>query len=411
MYQLYSTEDQSADPLIEAVIKVSGQEGPEGLTARRISSVAGTSPSTINYKYASIDDLKSAAWTVADARLAEAWRSAQLDLADLKLEISDLAPMLFATIRRILVEHRGCHSVFWEALLQHSRAGLPFEAPQSYLAERAFFASLLNALERQQDETPLLHTLALALRFGYLMFREPSHFDAWAFALVQRFCERFSGAAPHLASDSAARVQAETAIAVLQMPSTSRHETAVAILAAARAIAMQQGAPALTHRAVASRAGLSVSSVQHFYGSSASLLSAVYMSVLTDMRDKTVPELPKPHSLTNADVVEKLLFAAPGTERPSSGDQVALLGLLLSASRRSETRSLAHGFLANVGKSSAVMLNAMKAPRGVIGRLDAQLFSLCSAHFAILELCESPHTDPTPEWAQFMKQLIGSLFI
>lgn len=411
MYQPHSTEDQPVDPLIEAVIKVSGLEGPEALTARRVSSVAGTSPSTINYKYTSIDDLKAAAWAIADARLAEAWRSAQSDLADLKLEISDLAPMLFATIRRILVEHRGCHCVFWEALLLHSRARLPFEQPQSYLAEQAFFSSLLSAMGHQQDETPLLHTLALALRSGYLMFREPSYFDAWAFALVQRFCERFSGAVPHLASDSAARVQAETAIAVLQMPSTSRHETAIAILAAARAIAMQMGEPALTHRAVASRAGLSVSSVQHFYGSRASLLSAVYLSVLTDMRDKAVPELPQPHSMTNADMVEKLLFAAPGTERPNSRDQVALLGLIMSASRRSETRSLAHGFLANVGKSSAVMLNAMKAPRGAIGRLDAQLLSLCSAHFAILELCQSPHTDPTPEWARFMKQLIRSLFI
>lgn len=411
MYQSVSQSDHAPDPLIEAVIALSGTDGPENLTARRIAEQAGTSASTINYKYASIEDLKSAAWAIADERLARAWTAATTDLNSLTLSQSDLGPVLFTTLRQILIEHRGGYAMLRDVLLQNLRDGRVFETPHVHLAEQAYFAHLAAKLGHSADQALILQAFCGALQFGYLLHVTPTEFDAWALALIQRFCDRFSGAAPTTSDDSALRLKAEAASAAFEDVSVSNHATSATLLASACKISLEQGAGALTHRAVARDAGLSVSSVQHFFGSRASLLSAVYLSVLQNLKDRALTADFPPGSLTGDELVEAILPSTPNAPVLSAKDTMPLLGLLQSASYRKETRVIAQGYLANFGQSSLALLESIKNFRGHISRLDGQIFSLCNMHFSIMDLCESGGRASKIDRQAFTKHLIIALFI
>lgn len=411
MYQTAPQSDHAPDPLIEAVIALSGTAGPENLTARRIAEQAGTSASRINYKYASIEDLKSAAWAIADDRLARAWTGAAADLNNLTLSQSDLGPVLFTPLRQILIEHRGCYAMLRDMLLQDLRDGRIFDTPQVHLAEQAYCARLAAKLGRSADQALVLQAFCGALQFGYLLHVRPAEFDAWALALIQRFCDRFSGAAPTTTDDCALRLKAEASSAAFEDVSFSNHATSETLLASACKISLEQGAGALTHRAVARDAGLSVSSVQHFFGSRASLLSAVYLSVLQNLKDRALTADFPPDSLTGDELVEAILPSTPKGAGLSAKDTMPLLGLLQSASYRDETRLIAQGYLANFGKSSVVLLEAIKNVRGRISRLDGQIFSLCNTHFSIMDLCESGGRASKIDRQAFTKQLITSLFV
>jgi|GEM_PF-2915094 len=377
---------READPLIGAVIGLASEQKLSTLSARTLGERAGVAASAVNYRYGSLAALIDAARHEADTICAAYWADQARRLEDLPLAEGDFAPLAFTTIQSIIRLHRGEERLLWQSRIEAARAGEMSGLFASATAERQFWGSLLEGCGMTSLLPGTLQSFASAIRFAYLAFPELSAFDSWALALLQRFTDR-SQARAVSDTDSAVRLAAETAARHAESDTVPDHDTARRILGAAAALVMEQGAEAATHRAVAARAELSVSSVQHFFGTRRSILLAAFRAIYEQTRARTVPELPGNATLSPDQLLGLLdarLDTSPGDIRR---EFAAMNGLILSASEDEDSRVIAHGLIARQGAASMQLLAALRNFRGTPSRLDAQILSMVMSHHV---WCDTP---------------------
>ena len=380
-------QDSTADKLLSAVLELAAEYGPAELSSRSLADRAGVSPSAVNYTFGSLDDLFAEAGVQADARRAQAWTAKAADLESLPCEPTDFGSMLFAATRDIAVRLRGEESLFWNDVIDAARIARPVYAAGGLASERTYWTHLLQACCLDTVKADVPHAFSLALRFAYQVFDAPDAFDAWAMALATRFAARLTGAPCETPDDSAYRRRAEDLANLSESLPVPEHETARLILRAAIETILEDGTEAATFREIARRAGLSVSSVQHFFGSRRAYLIAAFQAVYSSARDRAIKDVPVTKSLAASELAQHLAGSDREVPKLSPQEFAAMQGLILSASRDAETRTLAEGLVARTGQTSETLLKALKSPRGQIGRLDAQIVSLTLTQFVTLDIC------------------------
>ena len=406
--------DTAADPLIRAALQIAGSHGVGAVSSRGVGQLAGISASAVNYRYGSLGDLMAAAGMAGDAARARAWQAATDAVYGLSLGPADFGPAAFSVLRRLAVDFRGEEALFWHEVIERCRTRGRLDTIQGAQAEASYWTELISRCNITALRPETMQAFALGLRFAWLVFEKPEDFDPWALALVMRFAARASGKAPATAEDSAWRRRAEVYADLKPAHAIPAHETAGRIIEAAIGLIMRQGAEAVTHRAIASYAKLSVSSVQHFFGTRRAILLAAFRRIFDSARRRALPpELP----VAALDAGEFFAFLTQGravSPAENEAEFAAMHGLILSASHHDDTRPIAQALIARMGATSMELLGALKHPRGTVSRLDAQILSMTLGQTATLSLmsrthlgADAPGGDP---FADFGNHLLEVLF-
>lgn len=413
MHQIEILQAENSDPLVAATIALAAQRGADGLSSRAVATFAGVAPSSINYRHGSLSGLVSAAGLAGDAARAAAWRAAMAELEELRLAPDDFGPAAFTVIRGQIERLRGEETLFWHEAIAGCRGHGELASLGALDAEAAFWSRLIERCGLQDLQADIMQGFALALRFAWLTFSKPDGFDPWAQALVMRFAERACGGHPTRATDCAWRARTEAEADPGKAGQAPGHDTAQKIIEATIALIMSQGAGAATHRAVAAKAGLSVSSVQHFFGTRSAILLAAFRSIYDAARDRAFPPQLPVASLDPDELFSTLTAGRDTSPAIVEADFAAMHGLILSAAEQDETRPIANGLIARTGATSMGVLAALKHPRGAIGRLDAQILSMTLGQTAILGLAQRSRAGthgPGDTLADFGQRVTRALF-
>lgn len=386
MHQSITLAPETVDLLIRSTLQLAAADGAGALSSRAIGEHAGISPSAVNYRFGSLAGLIAAANTHVDHSRALAWQESCRKLEGLSLCPEDFGPAAFSALRDRIARLRGEESLFWhEAVGCCRKDGVPANT-SGFAAEALFWETLLERCGMARVPPGVIQCFALAVRFAWMAFETPEEFDPWALALVMRFAERARGDAPKSDADCAWRQHAQAGAEFGQAALVPDHDTARRVVAAAIELIMSEGAPAVTHRSTAAKAGLSVSSVQHFFGSRQALLLAAYRSIYDTARHRALRS-DMPVGTLKPDALFKTLTAGRSNDpKQQKADFAAMHGLILSASETCGMRQIAKGLLARTGDTSMDILRALKDPRGKISRLDGQILSMTLSQTTILEL-------------------------
>ena len=401
----------TSERLIAAVKTLATDRDVTGISSRALAEYAGVSASAINYTFGSLDHLIASAIDDAHITRAKAWRDSTSGLSELDCHPNDLGMVLYAGTREFAVAKAGDEALFWADTIRRARLNDKSTPTPGIMEELNHWAELLRLCGLETIEPALLCAFSLALRFAYRTFDNPNRFDPWAMALTQRFTDRLTGQNCNQPIDSAYRKLAEKRANLWNGAREAPHETAQLIMRTTTQIILENGAESATFREIAAKAGLSVSSVQHFFGSRNECLNAAYHSIYEAARERALSQVPKTQSL-NIDDLLKLQTGQNDEDLLLMCRQFAAMsGLTLSASYNQDTRVLAEGLIARAGQTSLSLLCALLEPRGQIGRLDAQLFSLIASQFITLNIHGSFAERGIENISELNAKMLRTLFV
>lgn len=259
---------------MDAFLLQMADAGPAGATARSVAARAGASASAINYHFESIERLYGVAQTEAVAR-ASLWLEQRL----IDVDASRPWPFeAFPAFAAALIDHwsEGRVLAQAEASAFLQAAWGPSEDAAAWLRLwEHFWTRALPLFSLPVDQAPIVAAVLHSERLGHLVRWRPMHDRAGLEEVCVRLTARLTGEPTLLARPTPWREGAET---------LSRQAVDFPILAPAAgriAEAVVQavdegGEAALTHRAVAAAAGVSLGAVTHHFPTRSALAEAGY---------------------------------------------------------------------------------------------------------------------------------------
>lgn len=397
---MYQAEPDTAAPLddhaaLEAALALIAERGLKGATMRAVAERAGISPALISYRHGSREAFFVQAFALGRARdHARRGRWARR-LEGLALTPADLPVLVHAVMREDFVDARVCALARCEARRDAERSER-FRAIASAGAQDAtvFWAQVLGRVGVDEALAQFVAAAAHAIGQGYLLHAEPSVFDPWSRDLIDRLCERLATAKPARPGDSPwrgralARSQASEARGSGGSAASGARDDAVsatrlAIIEATADLIVEGGADAVTHRAIAKRSGVSLSSTTHHFATRDDILQAAYCALrdcAVARSDLTEGAL-RPLTLASLEAgLRRLIDETDGAG--AFAEHQALRELMAAAARADAARPMALAMFARAGETSERLLAALAEKRVVADRLDAHLFSLIAAELA-----------------------------
>lgn len=410
MIDVVARDASTKTKLVRATLHLAAVAPSGGLSSRALAEEAHVSASAVNYAFGSLQNLLDEAKRYADDQISIFWADRINDLSLADLGAHDLAPLVFSINRQLVTEHPGAHALFWMDMINAARSGHGPVFSKSVQAEHRYWTKALAQSGLAHLHPSNLQAFGLALRCSYRLFELAEGFDPWAQALVNQLCRRLIGEHPIIEIDSLFRQRSEQAAQLSNGGAPPQHETASLIVQTTVNTILDAGVEAATFREIARRAGLSVSSVQHFFGSRKTYLAAAYQAIYAVARDRAIADVPAPHSLSIDDLSHFFARENPTSPILPHREFAAMQELMLTASFDRETRALAHGFLARTGQTSMQLLQSLKHARGVIGRLDAQILSLTLSHLVTLEVIGEVSTASSENLESLVRNFLTALF-
>ncbi len=264
-----------AGDIIEAYLAQMAESGIAGATARVVAARAGASPSAINYHFDSLERLYGIAQLQAITE-TRGWLMARLAEAEAGAPWPPAAFPPFATAviddwcthRRVLAQAEACDSaaMAWE---------VSDTAGQWIGLWDEFWAVALPRFSLPAHLAPVAAAVLQSERFGHLARWRAPHDRAGLEEVCVRLTARLSGDTELLGRSAPWRTAAEA----LSQRATIFPPLAGAAAKIAQAVveAVDEGGEgALTHRATAMRAGLSLGAVTHHFPTRTALMAAGY---------------------------------------------------------------------------------------------------------------------------------------
>lgn len=259
---------------MDAFLSEMAEAGAAGSTVRNVAARAGVSASAINYHFDSIERLYGAAQAEAVAR-ASVWIDQRLDdVAAAEPWPFEAFPAFAAELidrwseARVLAQAEAC------AFLQ--AAWGPSEAAAAWLRLwDAVWRRVLPLFSLEAEHAPIVAAVLHSERLGHLVRWRQPHDRAGLEEVCARLIARLTGDPALLARPAPWRQGAEALsrqsvdVPILTAPAARIAEAVVA--------AVDEGSEtALTHRAVAAAAGVSLGAVTHHFPTRTALAEAGY---------------------------------------------------------------------------------------------------------------------------------------
>ena len=377
--QLYQYEQNSGndgpDDALDLALDLIVQSGLKGLSLRSLAQKLGVSPSLLNYRYGSRDALAEQAFARARTRNARQWdrRTAAFSVDGLSAE--NLPAIFDAIVTDTIVAGRREAMASWICQTKAVRYGLYQDIADQWHGDcAAFWNSLLARTGLSVDLAPgVCAVLTTTCRIGLIAGPLPAA-SAWLHDVIQRISDRLLRRPALRPGDSLWRAQIERNIlAGHPGPVAESTSTPDRIIAAAAALISDAGPDALTHRAIAERAGVSLSSMTHHFASLEDILLHTFRTIYTRLCQETI-EASRPAAKISVSKLLDTLTLPLDTDMKARRQRVmAMDEIILAAARRPETQPIAAGLFAMVGSTSTVLLDSLEGKRVETDRLDGQI--------------------------------------
>ncbi|WP_255326159.1 TetR family transcriptional regulator [Sphingobium sp. EM0848] len=354
--------NSSKDRIIDTVLQLWEEVGSTGLSVRMLSQTAAVPVSSIYHHFGSLEQLFVVAQEHACA-CATAWRDRHLhDLKGARMDRQAFGPLLAALIDDWAYQERRL------AFAAREGQKLAFRSPHFQAAMARWNTIWTELWHEVCPRFGLENSAMLTAR----LFESESflHMIRWRRVVDRAGLEEFARgwavwlegrpvpAAPHR---DFARAEALREFPALP----ERDDTASRIAQAAAAIVSQRGTAALTHRAVAAEAGLTLGIVSHKFRTIAELMGAAFEALY--LRNVSIEEKGGSDSLWSLNGVVGALERSASNFGPEE--------LLLAVARDPSLRHFAAQLRYLRGRTSGPQLQAIFGPSRTVSPLEAALFS------------------------------------
>ena len=376
MYQFSQAHDTDQESgTLDLAVDLIAQSGLKGLSLRSLAQKAGISPSLLNYRYGSRDALAEKTFEHACSRNADFWRQRRDTLIRERMSPDDLPALAYAIVMDTTVAGHREAIAAWICQTQAARHGLYVETMRRWQADYVgFWQDALEAAGMDPELAPgLSAALTSACRIGLVAGPTPVA-SAWLYDTIQRITDCLLQRPPVRPGDSPWRQQTEHAI----LARTPRRDgdsqtTADKIVDAAIRIILEAGPDALTHRAIAERAGVSLSSTTHHFASLDEIFLHAFSLIYDHISRETIDAAASLRAKSLDGLLDMLTPRLRDGAEARDQEVMAMDEIMLAAARRRETQPIAIGLLAMVGRTSTVMLDAIEGKRMETDRLDGQI--------------------------------------
>lgn len=287
------TRPTAADSLVTAFLEQMAEAGHAGASARAVAARAGASPSAINYHFGSIEQLFGSAQRHALALARDGLEAALSEAEQGGPWAPDALPAFVAGLlddwarTRTLLAHAEA-----EALIEANWR--PSESAAAWLDLWAgFWERALPAFSVDPALVPIASAMLQSERLGHLARWRPVYDRPALHEICVRIVGRLTGS-PELARRPAPWRETAEALSCEAVDLPLLHGPARRVAEAVVAAVDEGGEAALTHRAAALKAGLSLGAVTHYFPNRAALMAAgyasLYQGIVEAARRSGVPE-------------------------------------------------------------------------------------------------------------------------
>jgi len=368
-----------AERLAAAAADQIANRGAGVTSARSVANDAGCAASAINYTYGGIEQLFLAVFGQGvDATLA--WLAAMdRDLGALPATPAGAALALEHVLAEWCGPSRRLALLYQEALAAGAGAGPAADWTRAW---RDFWLRTAARFGLGEAEGRLMH--------GFFESEALYHLSTWSPALeraaLRELCAHFAGVwlgAPKAALSGAVALAERTAGV---LPEGSVTPAAVKIVEAAAAVVEEAGLGGLTHRAVATRAGVTTGSVTHHYRTVEDLMAGAIRGQVLAMHKLPADGRAAAAEMLTPDQLFDAIATYAVTDRPW-GPSLRRRQLFLAAVRRPDLAGpgavirFAHG--GTVGESLTRLFTipdgTLSLYAGLVSRLTSASWFACAA--------------------------------
>ncbi len=376
MYQNISVDGANDETsVLSAAAAQITQFGLKGLTLRSLAQETGISASLLTYRYGSRDRLLQRVFEEAGRRNREDWAQLDRTLAGMARTPAALPAIAMAVATHRSNAAREIALLDWISVIAGQRDTQLAPSTVSWPSPHSrFWASRFE--EAGLDPGPG-HAFAAglegAVRIGLIAPADPRA-AAWISDLVTRLCERIRGAGPSRPGDSPARAAIEQAGHGTGTGDESRARTPTPdrIVEAAARLILSAGPDALTHRAIAVEAGVSLSSMTHHFATLDDIMLRAFDRIYDRASTEASTGLTRTHTISS--LSRSVLPGISRRFRTGGHEHVAMEEIMLFTSRKPALAAMAPALLAMSGRTSTALLKSVSHIGAKADRLDGQIF-------------------------------------
>jgi len=397
------SESKSGDEhVLTHAVQIVSQSGVDALTVRALADRCGKSPSFISYRFGSKQGLLAALADHVESHLQTIWQRRFSDLPSHSLDQQTLASLSLGILVENSVLHRDLMRAVWAlqvcALREpggHARApnfGIAASFWERVLASAGLGVDIADGLAGTLES--LGHTLLIEDPAAVL--------TAWCADVVNLLFAHLMDGAERKSADSPWRLRhAPSGLAYsaedLASPTRGR------IIETAKAIIVSDGYRAVSHREIARRSGVSLSSTTHHFASLEDIQMSAYWSFYREATTGARAVQSDQHTQSFIEYIDQVLPEIFRSAQSSGLTHIVFEEILLLSAQKDALREMGLALFASMGETTCAMVSTLDGERP-FERLDAHLFRH-ALRGAALQLALSPDGDFQAPLGAFLKTI------
>ncbi|MEC4590856.1 MULTISPECIES: TetR/AcrR family transcriptional regulator [Nitrospirillum] len=397
-------QDSTRERLIDQAHTLLAQGGLKALSVRNLAAAAGLSTSAVPYHLGDKDSLTQAVFLAGAERDRQAWAQFRVSLGDGGLPVHALADALVVQALD-LSSRQGTIELVWYELIHQARH-TPALRPiltQWYEERRGRYRDLFALAGLPTHIADIMTHYLVGDRSTLLVAGGASGFALSVVENIRHLCDPEEGRSalwherlrrPGGASDDGGEPVGET----------ERR-----IVAAAVATIIDQGVAAVTHRAVAQRAGVSLSSTTYYFRSRGDIIRRAFQFIHEELRREipTVHREPPPLDIFLRAVADNMLTPVEGGRIAGRNTTHAMGDFALEACRDASLVPLYLAFRQGRGSRIRAALDYVVGPQSSLSPFQAQIVSTwMQGRAQILHAMDDPPDAAGPDIDGYAAEMI-----
>jgi AcrR family transcriptional regulator len=294
-------EDSRRDRLIQATAQLVSQQGIAGVSARSVAAAVSAAPSAVNYNFGGMEQLLSLTFAHGAAQTA-AWLEARgREIQALPPTPDGAAQALVHVLTEWTTGARPLALLYQESLAAGAGTGPAADWTRLW---REFWLAAAPTFGLEAIEGRLLHVFFECEALYHLSTWSPALERSALVETTDHFAATWLGA-PRRAERGALVLAERSAGARTGGPAPP---AALRIAEAAAKVVEERGLSGLTHRAVATQAGVTTGSVTHHFRSIEDLVAGAIRGQVQALGQETVAQGRFPPPETDDDLTPERLF-------------------------------------------------------------------------------------------------------
>ena len=360
---------EGLDPMMGAVLDIIGSAGLGAVRSREIARLSGQSAASVTRRFGSQDGLVREALLLGADRECRRLEALVPQLRDLTLRGELKVDAVIAVLNQTHFAEPQAAAFRWTVFAHEDGPLVPDEATSKLtdcLDELWSQVAVIAGLSEQDGS--ILHHVLEGFGRGHLITQNPIIFRGWSHDVCRRLISRLSDGRPSVGQPGWREQLGQRASDVDPSEMASFPAKKAAIVEVAAACLASKPLATITHRSIAREAGVSLSSMTHYFRSLEEVLWLGCLRMVTNLVDvddggrltsqiQSLPEFVQGF---------KRISLSPAAEKLDRLEQ-----LQLYCHHTESFRKFGDPFLLRQGQNSEQILNNISDLKGEYDRLDA----------------------------------------